>query len=1085
MASVTQVKAGASFTFGDWQVDTGANVISREGMRRQLEPLAMDVLAFLCRRPNEVLSAEEILVGCWGNAIQGDNPLHKVLSQLRQALGDSAAAPRYIETIRKRGYRAIADVGGPVYAGPAWRDSSPFRGLEAFGLEHAAVFRGRDQATAALLETLLHQRAKGCALALVLGPSGSGKTSLVQAGLLARLTAGEFGGMALASMVTFDCADIGEATLFDALGSALLDAEVNGAGLFPGESAATLGARLARELPWVQARLRHELGRAGLFLFVDRLEAIFRASHLDPPACWAFLDCVEQLGRCGVLVVIACRNDFYPQLMASPAMGALKARGGHFDLAPPGSTEIAQIIRLPALAAGLRFEVDEASGTGLDELLCQAAQGGADVLPLLEYCLQELYRRRNADGVLTLAVYRELGGIEGAIGARAEEVIGKLGKAEVEALPRVLSQLVSIAEDAFAVTARRAPLGVLAAGPELGLVKALVEARLFVTDLAGGSATFGIAHEALLRRWPRAASWIDKHRQALQLRTRVAAQASRWENSGRAPDLLLPAGMQARQAEVLTQMPEIGLPPLERAYIAVSLKRARRFERLRWLIFVLVTTLAVLASLLGLAASGAQQRAEQHRTDAEGLMAFMLGELVDKVRPLGRLDLLDSVSERALHYLSDASGLEERPVALTQRSRALQLIAEVKIARGDSAGAQQALLAARRILDRQAGIEPVQREVFASLGANAFWLGHIHFDRNEWDAAQRRFEEYARFADQLAASAPDDVDAWIEQSYARNSLGSVMLKRGQTIAAVQAFATSVKLKARVLGRKGHDPVLQADLADSVSWLASATAQLGELGTAMRLFQHELRLLKPLLDAVPGDGLWRHRYALALRHQAELQFARGNPDAAMVLLADSVRLLRQLVDMDPSNREWKMDAASAELALLDARADPAALQRVAVLHGGFMAQLALEPRQIGPARLAAAALAAKAALQLKQRQAEGARATLAPALATLRQRHAQTPSDPELRKTLLAALLLQARIERAAGQERAATAACAQVAQLLTPLVAGSADFAVLAPWVVAQYCLGMPARAAVERRRLEQVGYRDTHYLASISPPRH
>ncbi len=73
----------------------------------------------------------------------------------------------------------------------------------------------------------------------------------------------------------------------------------------------------------------------------------------------------------------------------------LKLRGGHFDLAPPGSADIAQIIRHPAQVAQLRYTTDE-RGESLDELLISAARSGPDTLPLLQYCLQELYRLRSA-----------------------------------------------------------------------------------------------------------------------------------------------------------------------------------------------------------------------------------------------------------------------------------------------------------------------------------------------------------------------------------------------------------------------------------------------------------------------------------------------------------------------------------------------------------------------------------------------------------------------------------------------------------------------------------------------------------------
>src|SRR5689334_807196 len=101
---------GRGFRFGDWQVDVGGNSLSHGDARATLEPRAMDVLRYLCRHPGAVIPAEELLQTCWGTAELGDNPVHKAIAQLRRALGDSSTEPRYIETVRKRGYRAIAAV---------------------------------------------------------------------------------------------------------------------------------------------------------------------------------------------------------------------------------------------------------------------------------------------------------------------------------------------------------------------------------------------------------------------------------------------------------------------------------------------------------------------------------------------------------------------------------------------------------------------------------------------------------------------------------------------------------------------------------------------------------------------------------------------------------------------------------------------------------------------------------------------------------------------------------------------------------------------------------------------------------------
>lgn len=92
----------------------------------------MDVLLFLCQRAGEVVSSDEIVSHCWPGVDTGDNPLHKIINQLRRALGDSATDPTYIETIRKRGYRTLAEVRFPIgheaTASPqSWQGGSPFR----------------------------------------------------------------------------------------------------------------------------------------------------------------------------------------------------------------------------------------------------------------------------------------------------------------------------------------------------------------------------------------------------------------------------------------------------------------------------------------------------------------------------------------------------------------------------------------------------------------------------------------------------------------------------------------------------------------------------------------------------------------------------------------------------------------------------------------------------------------------------------------------------------------------------------------------------------------------------------------------
>ena len=150
------------FFVGEWQVTATTNSLIRGAQIKQLEPKAMDVLLLLCEKQGELVSSEEILNHCWRTVAVGDNPLHKVITQLRKAFDDKASDPQYIETIRKRGYRVIAKIELPLddeqkASHSKWQGDSPFVGLSAFTPNEAAVFFGRSKQINTLLQRVSAQ----------------------------------------------------------------------------------------------------------------------------------------------------------------------------------------------------------------------------------------------------------------------------------------------------------------------------------------------------------------------------------------------------------------------------------------------------------------------------------------------------------------------------------------------------------------------------------------------------------------------------------------------------------------------------------------------------------------------------------------------------------------------------------------------------------------------------------------------------------------------------------------------------------------------------------------------------------------
>ncbi len=99
-----------TFQFGPFRVDPGERILTRDGSPLIITPKAFDLLVYLAGRAGEVVSREEILAAVWADTVVDENNLPVHISSLRRALGDSAANPRYIGTVARRGYRLLAPV---------------------------------------------------------------------------------------------------------------------------------------------------------------------------------------------------------------------------------------------------------------------------------------------------------------------------------------------------------------------------------------------------------------------------------------------------------------------------------------------------------------------------------------------------------------------------------------------------------------------------------------------------------------------------------------------------------------------------------------------------------------------------------------------------------------------------------------------------------------------------------------------------------------------------------------------------------------------------------------------------------------
>src|SRR5690606_37081455 len=101
---------GSDFTAGEALMQPALNRITVHGQVHQVEPKVMQVLLLMAARPGHVVGREAFLETVWAGTVGDDYLLNRAVSELRRIFGDDPRTPRYIETIRKGGYRLVAPI---------------------------------------------------------------------------------------------------------------------------------------------------------------------------------------------------------------------------------------------------------------------------------------------------------------------------------------------------------------------------------------------------------------------------------------------------------------------------------------------------------------------------------------------------------------------------------------------------------------------------------------------------------------------------------------------------------------------------------------------------------------------------------------------------------------------------------------------------------------------------------------------------------------------------------------------------------------------------------------------------------------
>lgn len=454
---------------------------------------------------------------------------------------------------------------------------TPYVGLRPFQEDDAEFFLGRDN-----LKDLLLQKVKEEAFIAVIGSSGSGKSSLILSGLLPEL---KNRGLSKGESWYYVVMKPGKRPLNELARALhqLLGGHPNK--VLELQKIIALGKP---DLPNIISSQVEEARKINshFILVIDQFEELWTLQTSEAKSNMVFAKqeqeafirlILSNTASSSLTVIISMRADFFHCAIDNPQLAeVIHAQGIIVSSMHP--EELRQVIELPAKRCGVEFE------SGLVEELVLQVKGRPGALPLLEYTLLELWKKRSGEEI-SWDAFRVLGGIEGALASRADTILTTYYTIQQQKdLRRLLLRLVQLGDGAPA-TRRRVPLkDLVSVGDSLGntqeLLGPLIEERLLTTgqDAVTGEEIVELSHEALIQAWPTFTKWLEDAREDLRLQLQLENDVRDWIGHEKNDDYLWGGVRLARIQEWVTRT-QPHLNEKDQSFLKACYERNEALER--------------------------------------------------------------------------------------------------------------------------------------------------------------------------------------------------------------------------------------------------------------------------------------------------------------------------------------------------------------------------------------------------------------------------------------------------------------------------------------------------------------------------
>lgn len=354
----------------------------------------------------------------------------------------------------------------------------------------------------------------------------------------------------------------------------------------------------------------------------------------------------------------------------------------------------------------------------------------------------------------------------------------------------------------------------------------------------------------------------------------------------------------------------LGLLKLVAGITSVALDDLVQRDATRRIRRVTAVTVGALAAMLVMAALtlfalDSRREAERQRAEAEGLVEFMLTDLRQGLKAVGRLDIMSNVNRRAMAYYEDQRRRGHlSDDSLERWARLIGAMGEDDENSGDFDLARSRYEVLYRTTGALLAKDPRNPARILAHARSENRLALLAITRNQLNEASDRLGATRRILASIEAWGRDRGE-WLRLAgFAEGNSCATMLRRGENRAiALDHCRRAVAHNRRLVRLHPNDLTASYDLVFHLSWLAEAQHAAGQAHRARATQSLYLELMNSLITRHPNNMLLREQQMeLYVRHARFLRL-QGEPKAADHLLAQARAISAQLVVRDPQNALW--------------------------------------------------------------------------------------------------------------------------------------------------------------------------------------